>query len=78
MADIRVKVEGFGMVYLEDMGGYYNATDENGTPLGEIDPAEVEDWDESDKKILGEVIADLIDEGYLAKASIGYDQMDDY
>lgn len=78
MADLKVNVEGFGIVYLEDMGGYYNASDENGTPLGEVDPSEIDDWDDSDNKILGEVIGDLIDEGYLAKSTIGYDNMDDY
>lgn len=78
MADLKVRVEGFGNVYLEDMGGYYNASDENGNPLGEIDPCDIEDWDDSDSKILGEVIGDLIDEGYLAKTTIGYDEMDDY
>lgn len=78
MADIKVKVDGFGEVYLEDCGGYYNAYDDKGNSLGEIDPSEIEDWDEDDKKILGEVLADLIDEGYLSKSEISYDSMDDY
>ena len=72
MKTLNVKVEDFGKVRLEDHGGFYYVEDEQGNFMGEINPSEIEDWNE-DPIILSSIISDLIDEGELETPEIDSD-----
>lgn len=74
---IKVEVENYGKVILENHGDYYYTTDENGNMLGEIYPNEIDDWDESDERILSEIIEELFEDGTLETPYMDCDNLFD-
>lgn len=79
MTSKTIKVEGFGNVYLEPTSyDTYSVSDAQGNFMGEIDPSEVEDWDDNDEIIIGQCIADLMDNGELETPSSNEDSYEDF
>lgn len=73
---LTIEVGGIGKVRLDETDmGTYQAYDEQGMYLGEIDPQEVDDWTE-DEYALTAILEELFDRGILELPTADGDYFD--